>query len=117
MQRAVKKLKLIPKLILVDGNQSPVFPYPSQAIINGDVLEPAISAASIVAKVLRDRYMKGLHKQYPQYNLAKHKGYATEEHIKLLQQYGPAQIHRKSFAPVAAYYTSSFVETTLLNNK
>lgn len=111
MQRAVAKLTLLPQLVLVDGNRSPVFACPSQAIIGGDDLEPAISAASILAKVSRDRFMRNLHEKYPQYNLAQHKGYATEEHLRLLQQHGPVEtLHRKSFAPVAIFYQEEKVE-------
>jgi ribonuclease HII len=102
MQRAVAQLKVSPKLVLVDGNRSPTFSCPSQAIIKGDQLEPAISAASIVAKVLRDRLMMLLDKKYPRYKLHQHKGYPTKQHIQLLQEHGPSRIHRKSFAPVAA---------------
>jgi ribonuclease HII len=105
MQRAVEKLKILPGLILVDGNHAPIFPFPSKAIIGGDDSEPAISAASIMAKVSRDKYMRNLHEQYPQYNFAQHKGYGTEEHLQLIQKHGPHDtIHRKSFAPIAAYY-------------
>ncbi|HLB43090.1 MAG TPA: ribonuclease HII [Gammaproteobacteria bacterium] len=100
MQRAVAKLSILPHLILVDGNQCPRFPCEAKAIIRGDESEPVISAASIVAKVLRDRLMKKLDKQYPNYGLAQHKGYTTAEHIRALQTYGPSRIHRKTFAPV-----------------
>lgn len=104
MQRAVDKLKLMPQLILVDGNRSPVFSSPSRSIIDGDASEPAISAASIVAKVLRDRLMLELDKKHPEYKLSQHKGYSTQEHVRLLRIHGPSSIHRKSFAPVAALY-------------
>lgn len=100
MQRAVARLTLAPTLILVDGNQCPRFAYPARAIIDGDDLEPAISAASIVAKVLRDRLMRMLDKKYPQYGFAQHKGYATESHVKALRMHGPCKIHRISFRPV-----------------
>lgn len=101
MQRAIAKLKVIPHLALVDGNMCPVLPCDARAIIKGDATEPAISAASIVAKVLRDRYMMMLDKKYPQYGLAKHKGYATVQHIEALKNHGPSRIHRRSYAPVA----------------
>ncbi len=101
MQRAVKRLSIAPQHVLVDGNFSPIFSCPSTAIIKGDQLEPAISAASIVAKVLRDRLMRMLDRKYPNYGFAQHKGYATQFHIYALQQLGPCRIHRRSFAPIA----------------
>lgn len=101
MQRAVNFLSLTPQLALVDGNQSPRLNCPVRTIIKGDQLEPAISAASIVAKVLRDRWMKFLDRKYPQYGFAKHKGYPTQAHRDVLKRIGPCRVHRKSFAPVA----------------
>jgi ribonuclease HII len=101
MQRAVTKLNILPQLVLVDGNCCPVFPCPAQPIVRGDESEPAISAASIVAKVLRDRLMCLLDKRYPRYGFAKHKGYATPAHIEALQSHGVSHAHRKSFTPVA----------------
>lgn len=100
MQRAVHALKISPSQILVDGNKAPIFSIPVRAIIGGDALEPAISAASIVAKVLRDRLMLLLDKKYPQYGLAKHKGYGTKQHLAALREHGASRIHRLSFAPV-----------------
>lgn len=100
MQRAVARLKIQPTLVLVDGNRAPVFSCPAKAIVRGDQLEQAISAASIVAKVLRDRIMRMLDKKYPLYGFASHKGYPTDSHVKALQQHGPCRIHRRSFAPV-----------------
>jgi ribonuclease HII len=103
MQRAVTKLKIRPDLALIDGNHCPVLACQAQAIIQGDALEPAISAASIMAKVLRDRYMYYLDQKYPQYHFAKHKGYPTALHLDALKVHGPAnRIHRLTFAPVAA---------------
>ncbi len=101
MQRAVAGLHVAPKLVLVDGNKAPLFPCEAKAIVQGDLLEPAISAASIVAKVLRDRYMLMLHAKYPQYHFLSHKGYPTKAHIDALQQYGVSRVHRRSFGPVA----------------
>jgi ribonuclease HII len=101
MQRAVSALKIAPSMVLVDGNKSPIFSYPSSAIIKGDQLKSEISAASIVAKVLRDRLMRLLGKKYPLYGFAQHKGYATPMHLKALRLHGPSEIHRRSFAPVA----------------
>ncbi|MFZ2314307.1 MAG: ribonuclease HII [Gammaproteobacteria bacterium] len=103
MQRAVTGLTIAPKLVLVDGNRAPLFACEARAIIQGDLLEPAISAASIVAKVLRDRYMVMLHKKYPQYGFEGHKGYPTAKHVEALRQHGISRVHRTSFAPVAQY--------------
>lgn len=103
MQRAVAGLGVAPKLVLVDGNKAPLFACEAKAIIQGDLLEPAISAASIVAKVLRDRYMVMLHKKYPQYGFEGHKGYPTAKHVEALRQHGVSRVHRTSFAPVAQY--------------
>lgn len=101
MQRAVQGLGMIPELALIDGNQVPQLLCKSKAIIEGDKTEPAISAASIIAKVLRDAEMIRLDGEYPQYGFAKHKGYGTKEHLKALKEYGPCSIHRKTYAPVA----------------
>src|SRR3990167_5143987 len=100
MQRAVSNLKIAPVKVLVDGNRSPIFACASEAIIKGDQTEPAISAASIVAKVLRDRLMVLLDKYYPQYGFAGHKGYPTAAHVEALQQHGVSRVHRLSFGPV-----------------
>jgi ribonuclease HII len=104
MQRAVQGLKLTPQHALIDGNICPKLECSAQAIVQGDQIEPAISAASIVAKVLRDRLMTMLDGKYPNYGFAKHKGYPTAFHIKALQLHGVSQVHRRSFAPVAACY-------------
>jgi ribonuclease HII len=101
MQRAVEGLNAAPVLVLVDGNHCPYFPCEARAIIKGDLTEPAISAASIVAKVLRDRWMQYLDKKYPSYGFAKHKGYGTAIHMQALREWGPCRSHRLSFAPVA----------------
>jgi len=103
MQRAMAKLTVKPHKILVDGHLHPIFAcqVATEAIIKGDESEPAISAASIVAKVLRDRLMTMLDKKYPNYGFAQHKGYGTAQHLKALKVYGPSRIHRRSFAPVA----------------
>lgn len=100
MQRAVAGLAHAPTLVLVDGNRAPDFPCPARAIVGGDALEPAISAASILAKVARDRSMLELHALYPQYGFDKHKGYPTAEHLTALAEHGPCPEHRLSFAPV-----------------
>ncbi|MDG6882346.1 Ribonuclease HII [Phocoenobacter uteri] len=101
MQRAVQGLRIQPNFVLVDGNRTPDFAVPSQAIIKGDGLVAEISAASILAKVVRDNEMKELDKQYPEYGFAKHKGYPTKLHFEKLMELGATPFHRKSFAPVA----------------
>ena len=103
MQRAVAALHLAPELALVDGNQSPRLSCQTRTIIRGDQSEPAISAASILAKVSRDRQMQDYHLQYPNYGFHEHKGYATPQHLAALAQHGVIAIHRRSFAPVAAH--------------
>lgn len=100
MRRAVENLMVKPDQVLVDGNHKPQIKYPVEAIVGGDLEIPAISAASIVAKVLRDREMSELDAQYPEYGFAKHKGYGTSEHLKVLRKIGPCAIHRNSFFPV-----------------
>ena len=97
MQRAVAGLSTQPQMVLVDGNRLPSLPMEAQAIVKGDSLSLSIAAASILAKVSRDRYMKELARQYPQYQLEKHKGYGTKLHRELIRQYGPSPIHRKTF--------------------
>lgn len=100
MQRAVEQLRLPPRLVLVDGNRLPVLKVPAQAIVKGDAKVPAISAASIVAKVHRDRWCAGLHERWPAYGFDGHKGYPTPVHLQALQAHGPCPEHRCSFAPV-----------------
>jgi ribonuclease HII len=102
MQRAVSGLNPSASSALIDGNRCPVLVIPARAIIGGDALEPAISAASILAKTVRDEVMCELHARYPQYGLDRHKGYGTKDHLVALEQYGPAPFHRRSFAPVRA---------------
>lgn len=102
MQRAVAALQWVPELALIDGNRCPAnLPCPARAIIGGDQTVPAISAASIIAKVTRDREMLDWHVQFPQYGFARHKGYGTQAHLEALSAYGPSPIHRHSFAPVS----------------
>jgi ribonuclease HII len=101
MKRAVELLKFAPNLALVDGNQAPKLLCKVQTIIDGDSKEAAISAASILAKVARDREMVELDKRFPHYGFAKHKGYGTKAHLIALQTHGICEIHRLSFAPVA----------------
>ncbi len=102
MRRAVEGLRLSPKLVLVDGNRLPLLPMRAQAIVKGDSLVAAISAASILAKVTRDRWCLEYDGQFPQYGFAKHKGYGTAQHLASLLQYGACPEHRKTFAPVTA---------------
>jgi ribonuclease HII len=101
MRRAVQALPQMPAKVLIDGNRCPQLDCTAEAIIKGDALVPAISAASILAKVTRDRWMVGLHQRYPQYGFDRHKGYSTVEHIELLERHGPCPQHRRSFEPVA----------------
>ena len=100
MKRAVEALDPAPSMALVDGNRAPDLACEVRTIVQGDSLEPAISAASILAKVSRDRLMLEMHKRYPQYGFDRHKGYPTAEHMRLLEEFGPCEIHRRSFAPV-----------------
>ena len=100
MQRAVLSLQPAPTLTLVDGNRAPEISGEVHTIIQGDHWVPAISAASILAKVTRDEMMAQWHEQYPQYGFDRHKGYATPEHLACLKKYGPCPIHRRTFAPV-----------------
>jgi len=101
MQRAIAGLGITPTRILIDGNALPdSLPAPAEAIIKGDLKEPAISAASILAKTERDRLMLAYDQTYPAYGFAGHKGYGTAAHSKALQTHGPCPIHRTSFAPV-----------------
>jgi len=100
MKRAVEQLSPAPQLALVDGNRPPALACEVKTIIQGDSLVPAISAASILAKVSRDRLMKKMNLKYPGYGFDRHKGYPTADHLRCLQELGPCEIHRKSFAPV-----------------
>ncbi len=101
MRRAVEGLRLKPVKVLVDGNRLPVLDVRAEAVVQGDALVPAISAASILAKVHRDRLCAQLHAQYPAYGFDRHKGYGTAEHMQALTEHGPSPCHRTSFAPVA----------------
>lgn len=100
MSRAVNGLTMTCGHALIDGNRSPELNIPSSFIIKGDALVNSISAASILAKVQRDRDMVLLDQQYPEYGFAQHKGYGTKLHLEALNKYGPCEIHRKTFAPV-----------------
>ena len=100
MRRAIDALPLVPEYLLVDGNRLPGHHVPGQAIVKGDARHPAIAAASILAKVARDAQMVALHGLYPEYGFARHKGYATPEHLDALERLGPLPEHRRSFAPL-----------------
>jgi ribonuclease HII len=102
MRRAVLGLRLPPVMVLVDGNRLPVLPMAAKAIVKGDAKVRAISAASILAKVHRDRLCLALHEAHPQYGFAVHKGYPTPEHLAALREHGACPAHRNSFAPVRA---------------
>jgi ribonuclease HII len=101
MTRAIEHLPRKPSLALVDGHLLPPLPFPAKAIIGGDNLEPAISAASILAKVSRDREMIHYDTLYP-HGFARHKGYGTKAHRAALEAFGVCELHRKSFAPISA---------------
>ena len=100
MRRAVECLAITPGQALVDGNRLPQLDCPARAIVGGDDSEPCISAASIVAKVTRDREMVALDARFPGYGLARHKGYPTRQHMQALHELGVTPLHRRSFAPV-----------------
>lgn len=101
MKRAVEGLRLKPHKVLVDGNRIPMLAIVAEAIVGGDALVPAISAASILAKVWRDRWCQEFHLEYPQYGFATHKGYGTAEHLAALRAHGACPQHRRTFRPVA----------------
>jgi len=105
MERAVRRLRTVPELVRVDGRQIPAFHecarlYRAEPVVDGDNLLPEISAASILAKVCRDRLMRRLHRRYPQYGFDQNFGYGTPEHLRALEKFGPCAIHRATFAPV-----------------
>ncbi len=102
MRRAIEALSPAPELVLVDGNRLPCIGLAARAIVGGDALEPAISAASILAKTHRDELMRGLDAQFPDYGFARHFGYPTPDHLARLGQIGPCAVHRRSFGPVRA---------------
>ena len=102
MQRAVMALALAPGEVLIDGNRCPQLPYPARAIIKGDATQPAISAASILAKTARDRVMATLDGDWPGYGFAAHKGYHSPGHVEALRRLGPCPAHRMSWAPIRA---------------
>ena len=102
MRRAVEALATVPLLAVIDGNRCPALPMRAQAVIGGDARVPSISAASILAKVSRDRLLRELHDAHPQYGFDVHAGYGTARHLAALREHGPCAHHRRSFAPVRA---------------
>lgn len=110
MRRAVEALPMTPDRVLVDGKHCPPLACPCTAIVKGDATVPAISAASILAKVTRDAELRELHDRYPRYDFARHKGYPTVVHREALRRFGPCPEHRRSFAPVAAALQATIVE-------
>jgi ribonuclease HII len=113
MKRAVEGLSVTPTLVKIDGNRCPVIGVRSVAIIGGDALVPAISAASILAKVTRDRMLAELHERYPVYGFNSHVGYSTPQHLAALIEHGPCEHHRRSFAPVREAYARVGIEVAL----
>ena len=101
MRRALEALPMLPDLALVDGLPVPDLPCPHQAIVQGDAQSLSIAAASVVAKVTRDRIMEELDRRYPGYGFARHKGYGTRQHLNALARLGPSPCHRRHFGPVA----------------
>jgi ribonuclease HII len=106
MKRAIEGLRLKPAKVLVDGNRLPVIEVLAEAVIGGDAIVKSISAASILAKVHRDRLCQTLHEEFPQYGFAAHKGYSTPEHLEALRLHGACRHHRKFFGPVAATFVT-----------
>lgn len=102
MRRAVESLPCPPDFLLVDGLPVPGLPCPCRCLVKGERQSASIAAASIIAKVTRDRLMIDLHERYPAYNFARHKGYGTPEHLRALAEHGPCPLHRLTFAPVRA---------------
>ena len=111
MRRAVEGLRLTPKQVLVDGNRLPVLKVPATALVKGDATVPVITAASILAKVHRDRWCREIDATWPQYGFATHKGYGTAAHLAALRTHGACEHHRRSFAPVAEVLAGARTES------
>ncbi len=107
MKRAVEQLGVHPTEVLIDGNRAPHLTFPTRTIIGGDATVAEISAASILAKTARDASLMALHALYPQYAFDRHKGYGTALHMAKLKEWGPCPAHRRSFAPVRAFYINA----------
>jgi ribonuclease HII len=105
MRRAIAAMSLVPDFLLLDALTIPFVSIPQRAIITGDCLSQSIAAASVIAKVTRDRMMAEYHREYPEYNFLSHKGYCTPEHLRLLKRHGPCSIHRRTFWPVLVRLT------------
>jgi ribonuclease HII len=103
MRQAVERLTPAPEHILVDGNRPLPIVIPQTCLVGGDGLSLSIGAASIVAKVIRDKIMESIHERFPHYNFRRNKGYGTEEHLEALRRFGPCSIHRRSFQPVKTH--------------
>jgi ribonuclease HII len=116
MKRAVEGLRLKPVKVLVDGNRLPRIDMLAEAIVGGDAKVKSISAASILAKVHRDRLLAELHEEFPQYGFAAHKGYSTPEHLAALKVHGACKHHRRFFSPVAATFMTPDGETIVLRD-
>jgi ribonuclease HII len=111
MRNAVGRLNQAVDLVLVDGNFSPGLSFPEQLLVKGDALSASIAAASIIAKVTRDRLMVDYHREYPEYRFDRHKGYCSRFHLSALEIFGPCPIHRRSFEPVRWSYESGTVSS------
>ena len=105
MERAIKNLSEVPEKVIVDGQYTPEVDVPCEAIIRGDAKEETIMAASILAKVERDKIMLELDQKYPNYRFGQHKGYPTKIHVAALKKFGPCKEHRQSFKPIKKYLT------------
>jgi ribonuclease HII len=114
MRKAVEALSTKPDFLLIDGNQIPHFEIPTESLVQGDGLSISIAAASIIAKVTRDRIMIELDEKYPKYGFRRHKGYATEQHRQAIHEHGPCPIHRKSFDPVRSMLSPPPVQIELI---
>lgn len=114
MIKAIEGLKVIPGHALIDAMPLPLLNIAHTSLIHGDALSASIGAASIIAKVTRDEYMKKMDIKYPNYGFARHKGYCTKEHIEALEKYGPCKIHRKTFAPVNKYFSKQLTLDDIL---
>jgi ribonuclease HII len=114
MRKAVQAMPLAPDYLLIDGNQLPHFDIPTESLVQGDALSISIAAASILAKVTRDRIMEKMDRKWPQYGFKQHKGYATEQHLQAIQSHGPCPFHRRSFDPIRSLLNPPPVQLDLI---